>query len=404
MCTPETTTPLSRRDDRASNRRSRSVGAGGISLAALWLALLAAPSASATEPVHIGITTILSGPNADRGQSEQFGVELALQRVNDAGGVLGRRLEALYGDHGANPAAGVAAAKRLIEQQHVSVLVGALSTPVTRAVMPVAKDAKVPFVIDISTGQEFVDAAGSGGNDYVFKTSPSDLDVAAAVMQRLKAQGVRTVAVVADDIDFNLANKVAAERAAATAGIRIVAVETVPKGSTDLSAIVARLDAAHPDRIVCLLSASNAPFFRAYQASANIPLAGRIDFPSALAAVSPQFIAAGGLDRAESVTAFNGALDAQGVQDFMQAYRGKYGIAPNQRAFFAYETILVIADAIQRAHSTAPAEIQKALKSSNFPSALGGNYTMDGNNHAHTWLQLVTVQGSRPSVAAISGL
>ena len=46
------------------------------------------------EPIRIGITTILSGPIADRGQSEQYGAQLAMDRINEAGGVLGRPLEA----------------------------------------------------------------------------------------------------------------------------------------------------------------------------------------------------------------------------------------------------------------------------------------------------------------------
>ena len=58
-------------------------------LLAVGLAITVSP-AFAADPVRIGVTTILSGPNADRGQSEQYGVELALQRVNASGGVLGR--------------------------------------------------------------------------------------------------------------------------------------------------------------------------------------------------------------------------------------------------------------------------------------------------------------------------
>src|SRR5580704_7563719 len=85
-------------------------------------AWLAAVPALAAEPIRIGVTTILSGPMADRGQSEQYGVELALSRVNAAGGVLGRPVEAFYGDNAADIPTGVAATKRLIEQQHVPVL------------------------------------------------------------------------------------------------------------------------------------------------------------------------------------------------------------------------------------------------------------------------------------------
>ena len=56
--------------------------------------LLCSTFAQAAEPVKIGITTILSGPMADRGQPEQYGAQLTLDSINQAGGVLGRPVEA----------------------------------------------------------------------------------------------------------------------------------------------------------------------------------------------------------------------------------------------------------------------------------------------------------------------
>src|SRR3569833_2204035 len=95
-------------------------------LAAMLATATASPGARAADPIKIGITTILSGPTADRGQSEQYGAQLALDRVNAAGGVLGRRVEAYYADNACKPDIGVPATKRLIEQEHVPVIIGAL--------------------------------------------------------------------------------------------------------------------------------------------------------------------------------------------------------------------------------------------------------------------------------------
>ena len=141
--------------------------------ALLLVGLITTTAAQATEPVRIGITTILSGPMADRAQSEQYGAQLALNRINESGGVLGRPVEAYYADNACDPAIGVPATRRLIEQERVPVLIGALCTPVTHAIMPVVAEAKVPLVIATSAGQDFVDASGIGGNDYEFKTIPS---------------------------------------------------------------------------------------------------------------------------------------------------------------------------------------------------------------------------------------
>lgn len=358
----------------------------------------------AAEPVRIGVTTILSGQYADRGQSEQYGVELALQRINEAGGALGRPVEAFYGDNAADPQIGIAVTKRLIEEQHVPVLLGALATPVTHAIMPIVAEAKVPLVIDISAGQDFVDASGVGGNDYAFKTIPSDRDIAIALMDWLKAQGVHSVAIVSDDNPFNHVNAVSLEKAASTDDIKVVGNETIAKDTKDLAPLLARLKALAPDRVVTLLSTSTAPFFRAYEQSGwSVPITGRIDYAAATAAVSPQFLTSGGLDGATSITVFNPVMENNGVQDFVQAYRAKYGVMPTQRSFFAYEATNLVVDAIRRANSDKPEDIERALKNTKMPSLLGGTYAMDDHNHPHTPMQIVGVRGGKTSVIAQVG-
>ena len=358
----------------------------------------------AAEPVRIGVTTILSGQYADRGQSEQYGVELALQRINEAGGALGRPVEAFYGDNAADPQIGIAATKRLIEEQHVPVLLGALATPVTHAIMPIVAEAKVPLVIDISAGQDFVDASGVGGNDYAFKTIPSDRDIAIALMGWLKAQGVHSVAIVSDDNPFNHVNAVSMEKAASADDIKVVGNETIAKDTKDLAPLLARLKALAPDRVVTLLSTSTAPFFRAYEQSGwSVPITGRIDYAAAAAAVSPQFLTSGGLDGATSITVFIPVMENNGVQDFVQAYRAKYGVMPTQRSFFAYEATNLVVDAIRRANSDKPEDIERALKTTKMPSLLGGTYAMDDHNHPHTPMQIVGVRDGKMSVIAQVG-
>jgi branched-chain amino acid transport system substrate-binding protein len=373
-------------------------------IALLTGCVLAFAPVHAAEPIRIGVTTILSGQYADRGQSEQYGVELALERINEAGGLLGRPVEAFYGDNAADPATGIAATKRLIEEQHVPVLLGALWTPVTHAIMPIVAEAKVPLVIDISAGQDFVDASGVGGNDYTFKTIPSDRDIALALMGWLKGKGVHSVAIVSDDNAFNHVNAESMAKAAVGADIKVLANETIAKDTKDLAQLLGQLKALAPDQVVTLLSGSTAPFFHAYEQSGwRVPITGRIDFAAAMGAVSPEFLASGALDGATSITVFNPLIETPGVQDFIQAYRAKYGIMPTQRSFFAYEATNLVVDAIRRANSDKAEDIERALKTTTMPSLLGGTYAMDDHNHPHTPMQIVGVRGGRTSVIAQVG-
>lgn len=370
--------------------------------ALVFAGLIVATAAQAAEPIRIGITTILSGPTADRGQSEQYGAQLALNQINAAGGLLGRPVEAFYADNACKPDIGVPATKRLIEEVHVPVIIGALCTPVTHAIMPVVAQAKVPLVIATSAGQDFVDASGVGGNDYAFKTIPSEVDIARGLMRHLKAQNVKSVAIVAATGGFPQANAVAMAKAAQDAGMTVTAQEVIAQGTTDFAPLIEKLKAGAPDRVVTMLGPFTGGFFKAYEASGwKVPVTGRIDFAAALGAVSPQFKESGALSTMSGVAVFTPAQDLPGIKDFVASYRAHYGLTPTQRSFFVYEATLLVADAIRRASSDDAAAIHQALKSTSMPSRLGGTYKPDDHNHAHTPLQIIGMRNGKPDVIAI---
>jgi branched-chain amino acid transport system substrate-binding protein len=368
----------------------------------LAVGLLCSSLAQAAEPVKIGITTILSGPLADRGQSEQYGAQLALDRINQTGGVLGRPVEAFYADNACKPEVGVPETRRLIEQEHVPVVIGALCTPVTHAIMPVVEQAKVPLVIATSAGQDFVDASGVGGNDFAFKTIPSEVDITRGLARWLKSQGMKSIAIVADDAAFQHANAVAMAKAARDAGMSVTAEETIAKDTKDFAAIFNRLRDGSPDELMAILGPSTAGFFQAYEAARwKVPVTGRFDLASALAAVSQAFRDAGGMSGLTGVAVFTPALDKPEVQEFVKVYKSHYGLVPTQRSFFVFDATYLVVDAIRRAGSDQPAAIEAALKTTTMPSRLGGSYAPDDHNHAHTPLQILGLREGRPAVIAI---
>jgi ABC-type branched-subunit amino acid transport system substrate-binding protein len=73
---------------------------------------------------------------------------------------------------------------------------------------------------------------------------------------------------------------------------------------------------------------------------------------------------------------------------------------PTQRSFFVYEAVYLAADAIRRAGKDTPDAIQKALKTTKMPSALGGTYVVDDHNHSHTPLFIMGLKDGKPVVVA----
>jgi branched-chain amino acid transport system substrate-binding protein len=363
--------------------------------------LLCSTFAQAAEPVKIGITTILSGPMADRGQSEQYGAQIALDSINQSGGVLGRPVVAYYADNACKPDIGVPATRRLLELEHVPVIIGALCTPVTHAIMPMMQDAKVPLVIATSAGQDFVDASGVGGNDYAFKTIPSEVDIQGGLVQWLKSQNIKSIAIVADDGEFQHANAVALAKAAKDAGLTVTSDEVIPKDTKDFSGLFTKLKAGAPGEVVAILAGSTPGFFQGYEASGwKVPVTGRFDLAGASAAVSSQFRDAGGMSAVTGIAVFTPVLDKPDVQAFVAAYKSRYGLVPTQRSFFVFEATYLVVDAIRRAGSDQPDAIKQALKTTTMPSRLGGSYSPDDHNHAHTPLQILGYKDGKPAVIA----
>jgi branched-chain amino acid transport system substrate-binding protein len=368
--------------------------------AVLLLLVSGVSSAWAAEPVRIGITTILSGPFADRGQSEQYGAQLALDQINQAGGVLGRPVEVFYADNACKPDIGVPATRRLIEQEHVPVIIGALCTPVTHAIMPIVAQAEIPLIIATSAGQDFVDASGVGGNPYAFKTIPSEVDIADGLIKWLGTRHVKSVAVVYVAGGFPQLSALAMARSAQQAGMKVTAQVSLPAtGSTDFATVLKQLKDGSPDQLITVLGPLTAPFFKAYEASGwKVPVSGRVDLAAARAAVSPEFRAAAGLSRVSSVAVFTPEQNRPGIQKFVNDYEARYGLVPSQRAFFVHEAVLLAVDAIRRAGSDQPAAIEQALRTTTMPSMLGGTYAPDSHNHAHTPLQIVALKDGKPAV------
>ncbi len=290
---------------------------------------------------------------------------------------------------------GVPATKRLLDQVHVPVLIGALCTPVTHALEPVVKEAKVPMIIATSAGQDFVDASGVGGNPYIWKTIPSETDIAGGLLRYLKAQGVTSVAILADDNGFSKANAAGFTKVAGEMGIKVLGSVIVPPGTTDFAPVAAQMKELAPGRILSVLGPSTAGFFKAYAAAGpTIPITGRVDLQAASALSAEQ------AGQVTSVAVFTPLSPLPGVQAFVASYRAHTGLMPTQRSFFVYEGVLLAVDAIRRAGTDTPEAIEAALKTTTMPSLLGGNYAVDDHNHAHTPLSILGIRDGKPVVIA----
>jgi branched-chain amino acid transport system substrate-binding protein len=362
----------------------------------------AGTGARAEEPIAIGLSSPLTGGAAFLGQHQRWGAELAVERINEAGGVLDRPLALKVQDNQCNPSQGVASVERLITVDEVSALVGALCSSVTLAVMPVAERAQVPLVVDVSTSKVITELSGTGGNEWTFRINPSDEGLAVSLARHLASRdGVRRIAFVGEDTDYGRGGHDALAAALGEHGIEVVSADFFAQGAQDFSPVLTKLRSQQPDAVALyLIGADELNFLRQYRgAGVRFPLTGRVEF----ADLQSSIIESGSLDGATSVFPYAAEIDTPENRAFVDAFEAEYGEKPNYQSFEAYEAVHVIADAIKRAGAADPSAIRDALKSTRYPSLLGTVIEFDANNQAHNKAAILRIDGKSIVVEGLYG-
>src|SRR3990172_11356484 len=116
----------------------------GVAFAALAVSL--STSAQAQDPIKIGSVLSVTGPAAFLGDPEKKTLNLYIERINAAGGVLGRKLELYAYDDGTDASKANGFAKRLIEEDKVDILIGGTTTGATIAMVPVGEKGEIPLI------------------------------------------------------------------------------------------------------------------------------------------------------------------------------------------------------------------------------------------------------------------
>ena len=119
-----------------------------------------APAGDGDGPIVIGAVIPLTGELAKFGEMQKHSYELALDEINKAGGIRGRKLELLIEDDTGRPEVGRSAVEKLISKDKILVLTGGYSSSVTYAIVGVAQNFKVPYVTHTGAADNITEMDG----------------------------------------------------------------------------------------------------------------------------------------------------------------------------------------------------------------------------------------------------
>lgn len=222
------------------SRRAALLGVGA--------ALLLAGPAAAQETIKVGLVAALSGQSAKSGEAITRGLEVALDEINAAGGVLGKKIELVRRDDESNPAKGVVAARELVQKEKVVAFFGGIDTPVSLAIVPFANQAKVPFIGVWAAGTAIT--RNGAAENYVFRVSAVDELVDEAMID----YGVKTYKTAKPGLmlinnPWGESNEKGLKAAASSKGLTIAGAEKFDNADVDMVPQLTRLKEAGADTI-----------------------------------------------------------------------------------------------------------------------------------------------------------
>ena len=355
--------------------------------AAVWLAL-ALPVAANAQPIVIGASVPDTGPAAAPALWQRWGFQIALDEVNAAGGVLGKKVELLAYDNRCNPSEAVNAANKLIEAKVVAIL-GAHCSSATLATMPLIAAAKVPMVEGIASSPKITELSGVGGNEWTFRINPSDDDMMEALGLYLSQNSkIRRVAVLGEDTDFGRGGAAAFAAVAKKDGLEVISTDFHPQGYPDFTSLLTRIQQSRPDAIALFqLAGDQLNFLRnAMQLGVRIPYVGRFD-PGGN---NLQIAQAGGMDGSITAWTYSYLVDAPANKAFVAEVEKRHNTTPVLQTWAGYDAMRLLLKAIAEAGSTEPTAIRDAIKKIQFTNVMGAPVKFDDHNQAG---KLVLIEG-----------
>jgi branched-chain amino acid transport system substrate-binding protein len=362
---------------------------GWISLAAVLLAFAAGvtPTAGQVKEVVVGFIYPMTGPAGQVGIDHRRAAETVVDLVNHRHdnidhplakteglpGLAGAKIRLVVADSQGKPDVGQAEAERLITQEKVHVLLGAWHSQVTATASQVAERFGIPFITTDSTSPGLT----RRGFKWFFRTSPHDEHFTQAMFEFLhdfqQKRGIklRTVAITHEDTLFGADSGKVQRELAKKHGYEIVLDLAYRARSTSLVSEVQRLKAANPDVWLPTSYQTDAILFVKtnreldYNPKMILAQAGGFNDPAFLQALGKE--AEGVLSR----TAFVPDLIprsplARQVNELFQRHVGRDLYDSPVRGLDGF---LAVADALNRAGSTHPEAVRKALRETNIPPA-----------------------------------
>ncbi|MBD2256564.1 ABC transporter substrate-binding protein [Pseudanabaena sp. FACHB-2040] len=315
--------------------------------------------AASGEAIEIGALMPLTGDLQAYGESAMNGINLAIEEINAAGGVLGRPIKLAIGDTQTAPQPSIDAAQKLVSISGVQAVVGPMSSgeaiPVAESVtsknnvLQISNSATSPVLTDVND------------NDFSFRTVPSDAFQGVALAEVVQQKGMENLAIIYINNDYGQGLAESFQEAFEAAGGEISGSVPYEQGQSSYRGELQQLARGGAEALVLIGYPENGITILKQSLEENF--FDRFVFTDGMKA--PEVISAIGADflNGSVGTAPQALTESDAYQSFVKSYEAQYGeIPPKPYIDTAYDAVMLIALAMEKAGTTDGTAVRDALR------------------------------------------
>jgi branched-chain amino acid transport system substrate-binding protein len=365
--------------------------------AALALPILAGCNKSSTDAVapsaaiKVGEFASLTGSEATFGQESHDGTQLAIDEINAAGGVLGKKIELLTEDDQSQAGQPATVVRKLISSDGVVAVLGEVASSRSLEAAPICQQNKIPMISPASTNPKVTQVG-----DYIFRACFLDSFQGSKVLagfaqNTLKLKNVAVLKDVKSDYSLGLAKYF--EDGFTGMGGKIITEQSYSSGDKDFNAQLTAIKAMNPDGIFVpgYYTEVGSIALQAKGLGINVPLFGGDGWESS--SLVP--IAGAAVEGDYFSTHYSPEETTPAVQNFVQKFQAKYHSMPDCMAALGYDSAMILADAIKRAGSAEPAKIRDAIAATKDFVGVTGTISIDPDRNASKSAVILTVKNGQ---------
>ncbi len=311
------------------------------------------------DTIKIGSIHPLTGSMAYEGQAMVNAQQIAIDKINQAGGVNGKQLELVVVDSMGTSSGAANAALKLINRDVVA-LTGTYTSSSAQVVSRSAEKAKIPFVVTVASSDNLL----SNGYKYTFRIQPSTTTFSNNFLEYidyLKTDDMKTVAFIYENSNYGTGIAEYINAHIEETGLEVVGMIAYPATASTLSSEVTRLVALDPDLLIPIGYYSDQSLLMKEILERDIQFRKIVGVANG-AFSDAKFTATYGT-RVDGLYDVNYRYNPNSPesQELLRAYRDTYGEEIPVAAIYGYESIMVLADALARTEDYTAEAIREAL-------------------------------------------